>query len=488
MALNRTQLLNLIPSPESFEAVRGFASFYGSGSPISRTSPPARYSQNVSRTLAANRSHLSQLRTRAVNRRKTEYDGYIASSIRYSKLLELNNTRSKILTSLSKKVGEVKVTTLDQRRLEDIYYEVHETRLELPGWKPQAREGQVCLVYRDWIVLVGGHNNSPLDTICFYAMGAREWVRSKCVESDLRRTYHSGVLYKHHYVILFGGMSSYNPYYKTRECLNTCGLLALNSTPPALKRIKISNENTIEARRCHSAVIVGKHMLVFGGVNTKKEYLNDLKVLDLKELRWDSKEYKVESQDLDAFLQFGLAKHFAFAHFADRESYPLYSKAYDDKEGVYVFGGTNQLGAENLLLHLSLKWRTPRLSKVYPSGFPPSCLNPAVAQYSKDTVVIISGERQEREICLYRIQENEFVALKNTPRSLGGVGSSLVHNMGCLYLLFGLGDEGYIGSVTELRVREKYKEKAWRRKPAINTDENRQSKFFADYSEGMDLP
>lgn len=134
---------------------------------------------------------------------------------------------------------------IDKKKLEDIYYEVVENRVEGVGWKPQAREGQVCLVYRDWVVLIGGHNNSPLDTICFYSINDREWIRSKCVESDLKRTYHTGVLYKHHYVILFGGMSSYNPYYKTRECLSTCSLLTLNSVPATLKRIKISNENTI---------------------------------------------------------------------------------------------------------------------------------------------------------------------------------------------------------------------------------------------------
>jgi hypothetical protein len=59
-------------------------------------------------------------------------------------------------------------------------------------------------------------------------------------------------------------------------------------------------------------------MLVFGGINTKKEYLNDLKILDLKELKWESKEYKVEEEDLDGFLKFGLAKHCAFTYFNER--------------------------------------------------------------------------------------------------------------------------------------------------------------------------
>lgn len=91
-------------------------------------------------------------------------------------------------------------------------------------------------------------------------------------------------------------------------------------------------------------MVIGKHMLVFGGVNTKKDYLNDLKVLDLKELKWQPLEYKVESEALARFMKDGLAKHCAFTYFNERESYPLFSKTYEDVEGMYVFGGSNQLG------------------------------------------------------------------------------------------------------------------------------------------------
>lgn len=43
--------------------------------------------------------------------------------MKYQHLLELNNNRSKILTSLNKhKVGEVKVTVIDQKTFDDLYY------------------------------------------------------------------------------------------------------------------------------------------------------------------------------------------------------------------------------------------------------------------------------------------------------------------------------------------------------------------------------
>ena len=45
----------------------------------------------------------------------------------------------------------------------------------------------------------------------------------------------------------------------------------------------------MEARRLHGCALMGKYMLVFGGINTRKEMLKDLLYLDLKEMRWYQK-------------------------------------------------------------------------------------------------------------------------------------------------------------------------------------------------------
>lgn len=41
------------------------------------------------------------------------------------------------------------------------------------------------------------------------------------------------MVYKKHYVIIFGGMSQYNPHFKTRECLNSVALFS-----PLTRKIK----------------------------------------------------------------------------------------------------------------------------------------------------------------------------------------------------------------------------------------------------------
>jgi hypothetical protein len=52
------------------------------------------------------------------------------------------------------------------------------------------------------------------------------------------------------------------------------------------------------------------------------------------------------------------------------------------------------------------------------------------------------------------------------------------------YVMFGLGEEGYIGTTVELRVREKYREKVSRKRTLGDGGENnRQSRFFSQYEE-----
>jgi hypothetical protein len=82
-----------------------------------------------------------------------------------------------------------------------------------------------------------------------------------------------------------------------------------------LKNIQISNQAIIEGRQQHSACIIGKYMIVCGGINTQKLYLSDMKYLDLKALEWQTKEYKVNDMDLCEFLAGGIAKHTVFTHF-----------------------------------------------------------------------------------------------------------------------------------------------------------------------------
>ena len=85
-------------------------------------------------------------------------------------------------------------------------------------------------------------------------------------------------------------------------------------------------------------------MLVVGGINMKKDYLGDFVCLDLRELRWYHKEYKIEGRELEEFLSHGIAKHAAWSTFKNRKTYPMYSSEYQDHEAIFFFGGFNGIG------------------------------------------------------------------------------------------------------------------------------------------------
>ena len=46
----------------------------------------------------------------------------------------------------------------------------------------------------------------------------------------------------------------------------------------------------------HAYALMGKYMIVFGGISSKRSFLKDFVYLDLKELRWYQKEYRIDGK------------------------------------------------------------------------------------------------------------------------------------------------------------------------------------------------
>lgn len=67
---------------------------------------------------------------------------------------------------------------------------------------------------------------------------------------------------------------------------------------------------------------------------------------------------------------------------------------------------------------------------------------------------------------LYRCSTNEFIGVENAPQlpTLGGIGSSLVYYRDSYYLLFGVGEHGFISAVTSFSINERKKESPQRLK------------------------
>lgn len=144
-------------------------------------------------------------------------------------------------------------------------------------------------MYKGSAFIIGGHCSHPFSAVQMYSLEKNTWCRQ--IQTPIARSYHSSLLYKNRFIITFGGMGCYDVSRKCRSCFNTVSLLDLSNNTN--RQMKMHNEDNIEARRSHAVVLMSKNMVVFGGMNSKKQYLSDLVYLDLKELRWYHKEFKI---------------------------------------------------------------------------------------------------------------------------------------------------------------------------------------------------
>ena len=94
-------------------------------------------------------------------------------------------------------------------------------------------------------------------------------------DADKKRYGHTCTLYEKSLIII-GGARMYNKESKCRECRSD--VFFYNTLTNKWAGISPAGAS-FEARRYHSAAIVGKHVLVYGGVNIKNTYLSDLMVL-----------------------------------------------------------------------------------------------------------------------------------------------------------------------------------------------------------------
>lgn len=169
------------------------------------------------------------------------------------------------------------------------------TTYRLEGWKPESREGHTTTIFKNTAIIIGGHCSFPFGIGQVYCFDSQSWTKQFPLSSA--RSYHTAILYKSRYIIVFGGMGTYDISRKCRVCYNTINLIDLQTY--TCRSLKMTNEDVIEGRRSHGCALMGKYMLIFGGMNTKREFMKDFFYLDLKELKWYQKEYKIEGKELN---------------------------------------------------------------------------------------------------------------------------------------------------------------------------------------------
>lgn len=242
-------------------------------------------------------------------------------------------------------------------------------RLEGYSRRPDAREGATLVTFAQKVILVGGASRSIFnDAWVLYALNP-QWTQAQSLGTEPRMG-HSAVSYKGQ-ILLFGGETAFNRTSQQRECLNTVQSLKGES----MEWQAVVASGAVSMRRYHIAAIVGKHMVIYGGLSGKNVYLADCMVLNLHSWRW--KEVQVQGKGpghvafqaaVSVFPDFNNEQSSLFSSQPSTAGNPRLKQP-----GVYVFGGLDAnsqvLGSLYVLQtgQRPLSWLLPVVSGARPA-------------------------------------------------------------------------------------------------------------------------
>ena len=219
--------------------------------------------------------------------REIQLNDFIRKSLKYQELLDINDTKRKRLPTLNSKIGEVIKTNLKAISTKKKIYSLKTMFLPLHSSTIPTREGHTTIMFKQNAIVIGGHCSYPFPSGHIYSFSSNAWIKKFDLPSA--RSYHSTILYKDKYALIFGGMGQYDISRKSRLCFNSVNIIDMHSFNTRI--MKMRGEELVAPRRSHACALMGKYMIIFGGLNMRREAYSDLVYLDLKELKWYQKEF-----------------------------------------------------------------------------------------------------------------------------------------------------------------------------------------------------
>lgn len=226
------------------------------------------------------------------------------------------------------------------------------TRLEHEEGRPEVREGAAMAECCGVLYLYGGLNAAVQRDMYSKQTVEAPWRSVKVQGMEMDARYGHTMLESSTQVIVFGGNTTSNLRAQIRDCLNTVRILEPHFTSNALLTSFLSTKGTsIDMRRYHSACILGRHMVVIGGLNQKNKVLDDCSLLDITSCKWTSVRLVYEAAALACHTSAAVYEpHIALTGVFDpvlNETSPLLKH-----RGIYLFGGVNNKGEPNNTVRL----------------------------------------------------------------------------------------------------------------------------------------
>ena len=270
-------------------------------------------------------------------------------------------------------------------------------------WNPETRQQAVLTVAGNKLFLTGGISKDINQDINAFNIFTRDWEKINTNGIIEPRFGHSSLEYSN-YLFVFGGGTNFNYHHRLRECVNAVKKYSIQKKQWSY--VKTSG-TYISARKGHAASILGKHMLINGGFNSKNNVIHDTAVLDLQKCIW-------KSIEIVGAPPLGLAFHTAVS--VASNTCPVSIHKYTDTKirnyGIFIFGGIDdQKQASNTLYQIIPPSRPLNCIIPITSGQPPSprFLHSMVYSSSLNCIVIFGGRVDAKNTVEYTCFNDVFI-------------------------------------------------------------------------------
>lgn len=219
-----------------------------------------------------------------------------------------------------------------------VQYSAYWRLLPSDSWRPETREGAAMASIGDKVYLYGGASRSIYNDLWVLHSLYPRWVKTQPAGLPAESRMGHSLLESQSSLVTFGGVTAYNRGSQHRECLNSVKILYTEGLQ--WKHVEPSGV-LVSMRRYHCAAVVGKHMLVHGGLSDKNSFLSDAAVLNMRAMKWKTVEIQGKGPGHIAFhsavavYPADIVNNSGLSLFRTPESQDsLFPQA-----GIYVFGG-----------------------------------------------------------------------------------------------------------------------------------------------------
>lgn len=245
------------------------------------------------------------------------------------------------------------------------------------------------------LYLYGGLSKTVLCDLYVMKADFTAWEPARVSGLETEARYGHSMSENRSELVIFGGALSANPKTQIRECFNTVRVLEPKGRGEVVWSQLTTRGHIVEMRRYHSGSVVGRHLLVVGGMNQKNKVLDDCALLDLKTGIWK----------LLTFTNGALpiACHAACVVLdPNQPTEGLEDLLTQPASGIYLFGGVDGRGLCSNRLRLVHLTQAGDLvySEPTTSGTPPSarCLHTMVYHPSLSLLVVFGG-KETNDMC-----------------------------------------------------------------------------------------